>query len=314
MQNDAIKNALVFPGQGSQFVGMARDLFDAHESVRELYAEAAEILCFDLAALCFNGPEEALKQTDRTQPAIFVHSVALTRFALENGLLPAMVAGHSLGEYSALCAAGAFTFADGLRLVKVRGELMQKAGEISPGTMAAVMGLDAETLRDICDTANKSGVVTVANFNSPAQIVISGSLVGVEKAMALAGEKGARKVVPLVVGGAFHSPLMEFAVEGLSSALETVRIVDANIPVFSNVTAEAVTAAADIKKLLVQQLISPVRWVESVENMIAAGAGCFYEIGPGSVLTGLMRRIDRSVRCRAINSLETLAKLTDGQA
>lgn len=299
----------MFPGQGSQFVGMAKDLYDSFNSVRETYATAGEILGFDLANICFEGPEDELRQTRATQPAIFVHSVILSRFLKEKGWSFDMAAGHSLGEYSALCAANAFTFENGLKLVKARAELMQKAGEISPGTMAAVIGLDANTLNDICSQASVAGVVQIANFNSPSQIVISGTVAGVEKAMAVAREKGAKRVVQLVVGGAFHSRLMEFAISDLGQALDAVEVSSVDIPVYSNVTAQPVTQPDDIKDLLKRQLTSPVKWVDIIGNMIEDGATEFYEVGPGSVLTGLLRRINREVSGRAINSVEALESL-----
>lgn len=299
----------MFPGQGSQFVGMAKDLYDSFNSVRETYATAGEILGFDLANICFEGPEDELRQTRATQPAIFVHSVILSRFLKEKGWSFDMAAGHSLGEYSALCAANAFTFENGLKLVKARAELMQKAGEISPGTMAAVIGLDANTLNDICSQASVAGVVQIANFNSPSQIVISGTVAGVEKAMAVAREKGAKRVVQLVVGGAFHSRLMEFAISDLGQALDAVEVSSVDIPVYSNVTAQPVTRPDDIKDLLKRQLTSPVKWVDIIGNMIEDGATEFYEVGPGSVLTGLLRRINREVSGRAINSVEALESL-----
>lgn len=288
---------------------MAKDLYDSFNSVRETYATAGEILGFDLANICFEGPEDELRQTRATQPAIFVHSVILSRFLKEKGWSFDMAAGHSLGEYSALCAANAFTFENGLKLVKARAELMQKAGEISPGTMAAVIGLDANTLNDICSQASVAGVVQIANFNSPSQIVISGTVAGVEKAMAVAREKGAKRVVQLVVGGAFHSRLMEFAISDLGQALDAVEVSSVDIPVYSNVTAQPVTQPDDIKDLLKRQLTSPVKWVDIIGNMIEDGATEFYEVGPGSVLTGLLRRINREVSGRAINSVEALESL-----
>ena len=298
------KKAFIFPGQGSQFVGMAKDLYDDSTAVRELYATANDILGFDLANICFNGPEDDLRQTRVTQPAVFVHSAALSLYIKETNLSPDAVAGHSLGEYSALHQAQSFSFEDGLRLVKRRAELMQKAGESNPGTMAAIVGLDSTTLADVCAEASSAGVVSVANFNSPVQIVISGAVAAVENAMQICTERGAKRVVPLVVGGAFHSSLMQFAFDGLSDAVKVATINKARVPVYANVTSEPVTAPEDIKRLLVEQLTSPVRWVEIMTNMIRDGITEFYEVGPGSVLTGLLRRISRDVTGKALNSLE----------
>lgn len=288
---------------------MANDLYDNFDQVRDLYRTANEILEFDLAQVCFQGPEEALKQTRLTQPAIFVHSAALNHLVRERDLAADMAAGHSLGEYSALHSAGALTFEDGLRLVKLRAELMQTAGEMNAGTMAAVIGLNAATLQRVCDEASGAGIVGVANFNSPSQIVISGSTAGVERAMAIAKESGAKRVVPLVVGGAFHSLLMEYAAAGLGEGLDRVQIENGAVPVYSNVTARPVTDAKEIRRLLLKQLTRPVRWMEIIENMIADGATEFYEIGPGSVLTGLLRRICREVTGKTINSVESLESL-----
>jgi [acyl-carrier-protein] S-malonyltransferase len=288
---------------------MGRDLYDAYESVRERYRVASDILGLNLAQLSFDGPEDELKQTRVTQPAIFVHSAVLTEILQARRYRPSLVAGHSLGEYSALFAAGALSFVDALKLVKVRGELMQQAGEINAGAMAAIIGLEPEVLRDVCDEAAANGVVQVANYNSPGQIVISGSVSGVERAIVVAQEKGAKKAVPLVVSGAFHSPLMEFAREGLTEALAQVRINPAEVPVFSNVTAGPVSQPTDIQKYLLEQLTCPVRWTESIQNMIGDGANVFYEVGPGSVLKGLLKRISRDTECRSINSVESLAEM-----
>ncbi len=288
---------------------MASDLYQELPSVRELYQSASDILGFDLAQLCFSGPEEKLKQTLVTQPAIFVHSIALSRCVREQGLTCVMSAGHSLGEYSALCDAGALSFEDGLRLVKLRAELMQKAGEVNDGTMAAVIGMAPDAIIGVCDDASQAGIVCVANLNSPQQTVISGSIAGVERAMELAKDRGAKRVVPLVVGGAFHSPLMEFAQAGLADGLDTAQVNAHQVAVYSNVTARPTGSTADIGALLLQQLTHPVRWFESMQNMIADGATEVWEIGPGSVLTGLLRRIDRSVKAKAINSLESLESL-----
>lgn len=312
MEGKISKTAFIFPGQGSQFVGMALDIYNAHENVRELYQSANDILGFDLAKKCFEGPEDGLKQTLVTQPAIYVHSVALTQFLLKKQVSRQMVAGHSLGEYSALFSANVFNFEDGLNLVKIRAEEMQKAGQQSAGTMAAIIGLEAKALEQVCKTASeKLDVVSVANYNSSSQIVISGSIAGVELAMELAKEKGAKRVVPLVVGGAFHSALMQPAADGLKAGLEQAVFKNADVPVYTNVTAKPDTESAELKSLLLSQLTSPVRWVEIIQNMIADGVSEFYEIGPGAVLTGLVRRISREVSCVNINSLESLDNIME---
>jgi len=217
-----------------------------------------------------------------------------------------MAAGHSLGEYSALYAAAALTFEDGLRLVKVRAELMQKAGEINEGTMAAFIGLQEDVVAEVCENASSAGVVQVANFNSPGQVVISGSIAGVNQAIEIAKEKGAKRAIPLVVGGAFHSPLMEYASEGLQKALTEVEIKPAKFPVYSNVHAKPIVQPNEIRQLLAEQLTSPVRWMRIIENMIQDGASEFYEVGPGSVLRGLLKRINREVTAKSIDKLENL--------
>jgi len=247
----------------------------------------------------FEGPEEELRQTRNTQPAIFTHSMVLVR--LLGNKRPDMVAGHSLGEYSALVAAGALTFADALRLVRLRGELMQRAGKSEPGTMAAIVGLQANVVEEACVAAQSAGVVQPANFNSPGQIVISGSVEGVRAAMAIAKERGAKLVKELVVSGAFHSPLMQSAAKEFREALDGASIIDASIPVYANVTAEPVTKAGQIRELLFQQLTAPVRWEASVVNMVRDGATSFVEIGPGKVLQGLVKRIESSVTTSGID-------------
>lgn len=292
--------AFVFPGQGSQYVGMAQDLFANDPQSRTLIEEADRVLGTSLSSILFNGPEDVLRQTQNTQPAIFLHSIVVAR-ALAH-LQPAMVAGHSLGEYSALVMAGALSFADGLRLVRLRGELMQQAGVAQKGTMAAVVGLSAEATEDLCREASAAGIVQPANFNSPGQIVISGSVDGVHKAMELARSKGAKLVKELIVSGAFHSPLMESAREGLKQALDTTTFNDARIPVYANVTAEPVTRAAAIRDLLYQQLTMPVRWEQSVRSMVRDGATEFIEIGPGKVLQGLIKRTEASVQTRGYDA------------
>jgi [acyl-carrier-protein] S-malonyltransferase len=296
--------AYIFPGQGSQYVGMGKDLFEQSQLVRELFQRADETLGVGLSKICFEGPEEVLKQTKNTQPAIFLHSVILTHL-LKNPQA-SMVAGHSLGEYSALVFAGALSFEDGLRLVSLRGELMQQAGEREKGTMAAVVGLEQSVLESVCIEAQSAGIVQCANFNSPGQIVISGSVEGVKKAMEIAKGRGAKMVKELVVSGAFHSPLMRSAREGLHEALLQTSILDPRIPVYANVTAGRVEKAEEIRTLLVEQLTSPVRWEQSIKNMIGAGASTFVEIGPGKVLQGLLKRIDPGVVANGIEKFEDI--------
>lgn len=296
--------AFVFPGQGSQYVGMGKDLNEQSSTAQELFREADTILNVPLSRLCFEGPEEELRQTKNTQPAIFLHSVALA--ISYRGPRGAMAAGHSLGEYSALVYAGALTWEDGLRLVRLRGELMQQAGVDRPGTMAAIIGLDPKTVVHACEKASEAGVVQAANFNSPGQIVISGSVPGVRRAMELAKERGAKLVKELPVSGAFHSPLMESAQEGLKEALENTPIRDASIPVYANVTAQPIRDAEGIRRLLLRQLTSPVRWEESVVVMAADGASTFVEIGPGKVLQGLIKRILPSVALQGIDKYSDL--------
>ena len=291
--------AYIFPGQGSQYVGMGKDVVERFPSARQIFERADEILGFHLSKVCFEGPEDELRQTRNTQPAIFLHSMALA--SVLGNTKAAMAAGHSLGEYSALVYAGAISFEDGLRLVRLRGELMQKAGVELPGTMAAIVGLDPASIENVCTEAEADGVVRPANFNSPGQIVISGSVPGVRKAMQLAKAAGAKLAKELPVSGAFHSPLMEPAREGLKSALETVTIRDAEFPVYANVTASAVTNAGEIRRLLFEQLTKPVRWDETVVNMVAGGASRFVEIGPGKVLQGLVKRIVHTAEASGID-------------
>ena len=293
--------AFVFPGQGSQYVGMGKDLYQSDADAKNIIDRADTILKFRLSKACFEGPEDELRQTRNTQPAIFLHSVVVTR-KLKH-VKPDMVAGHSLGEYSALVAAGAITFDDALRLVRLRGELMQQAGEEHKGTMAAVVGPSPEDIEDICREASSAGIVQPANFNSPGQVVISGSVEGVRKAMEIARQRGAKLVKELVVSGAFHSPLMESARDGLKRGLDQTDIQDAAIPVYANVSAEPVRRASDIRDLLYRQLTSPVRWEQSVKNMVRDGAKAFYEIGPGKVLQGLVKRIEPGAQIGGFDKL-----------
>ena len=282
--------AFVFPGQGAQFPGMAKDLYESSEKARVLFAEADGILGFCIRDIMFDGTDEDLRQTKVTQPAIFLHSVILAKCSpLLQGVVPAMAAGHSLGEFSALTAAGAISFADGLRLVFARAMAMQECCESTPGTMAAIIGLPDEDVVKAC--AEAGGTVVAANFNCPGQVVISGEKEAVARACEKATAAGAKMAVPLSVGGAFHSPLMEAARKKLAAAIEQTEFAAPVCPVYQNVTARAETDPAAIKANLLAQLTSPVRWTASVQAMIADGADHFVEIGPGNVLRGLVKRI-----------------------
>ncbi len=296
--------AFVFPGQGSQYVGMGRDIWEQSSEGKKFFERADELLGFQLSKVCFEGPEDELKQTRNTQPALFVHSLALTQFIKDEFVYA--VAGHSLGEYTALVYAGAFSFEDGLRLVRLRAELMQRACLEQPGTMAAIIGLDAKVVGEICCKAWTTGIVQAANFNSPGQIVISGAVAGVRKAMEMAKERGARMVKELSVSGAFHSPLMESTRAELSKALEQIEIREAGIPVYVNISGLPITRPGEIREALTRQLTNPVRWEDSIRNMIADGITRFVEIGAGKVLQGLIRRVDAAVDVAGIERLEDL--------
>ena len=301
-----MKTALLFPGQASQYVGMGKDLYENHERARALFDAANDIMGTDLRQICFEGPAEELKQTKYTQPAIFVHSVIMAELL---GITPDAAAGHSLGEYSALVTAGALTFEDGLRLVKKRGELMQESGTRSPGTMAAVIGAEADLVEEACAEAASAGIVQAANFNSPGQIVISGSIEGIDRAMEVLKAKGVRLVKKLPVSGAFHSPLMQYAQDELGAVLDATPINDARFPVYTNVTALPVRAAADIRDNLLRQVTSPVLWQASMEHMLADGMARFIESGPGNVLQGLMKRISAEAECLTAGTHEELVSL-----
>lgn len=302
------KKVFMFPGQGAQYVGMAKDLFDNSESARDMILKAEEAAGAPLSDIMFNGPEDALKQTDITQPAIFLHSVVLRELMSIGD--PHMAAGHSLGEYSALVAAGAVKFEDAVKLVRFRGSGMLQAGIDNPGTMAAVIGLSSELTEEACNEASAEGIVQCANFNSPGQIVISGSVTGVAKAMELCKTKGAKIVKELVVSGAFHSPLMQSAKDALKAKLDETPFSDAKFPVYANVSAKPVQTADEIKKLLFEQVTAPVRWEDTIINMIADGADEFIEIGPGKVLQGLVKRINRDVKITGVEKFEDLEKIS----
>jgi len=278
----------VFPGQGSQFSGMGKDLYENNAQARALFDKANEILGFEITKVMFEGTDEELKQTNVTQPAIFLHSVILASTVAD--FAPEMVAGHSLGEFSALVAAGALSFEDALRLVAQRAAAMQRACELTPSTMAAVLGLDDEKIEQICASV-EGEVVVAANFNCPGQVVISGSHEGVRLAGEKLKEAGAKRVLPLPVGGAFHSPLMEPAREELAAAIENTQFSEPRCPIYQNVNAQAATDVATIKANLISQLTAPVRWTQSVKNMVADGATEFVECGPGKVLQGLVKKI-----------------------
>jgi [acyl-carrier-protein] S-malonyltransferase len=299
------KKAFLFPGQGSQYVGMAKDLFENSVEAKEMIITADDALGINLSYVMFNGPEDQLKQTEFTQPAIFLHSVILA--SLIRTLHPDAAAGHSLGEYSALVCANAMQFYDAVQLVRIRGKAMQQAGEAHQGTMAAVMGLNSDVVEECCSTASSAGIVQCANFNAPGQVVISGSVDGVRMGMELCRQKGA-KVKELVVSGAFHSPLMISVKEKLKTALDKTEIYSGRIPVYVNVTAKPVFHSEEIKKFLFEQVTSPVRWTEIIQNMIKDGIEEFYEIGPGKVLQGLVKRINQDVRCFGIDKYSEMVK------
>ena len=298
------KKAFLFPGQGSQYIGMAKDLFEKSVEAKEMIKTADDALGVNLSYIMFNGPEEQLKQTEYTQPAIFLHSVILA--SLIRTIQPEASAGHSLGEYSALVSANAIQFYDAIKLVRARGRAMQQAGIDNPGTLAAIVGSDPQKVIEICKEASAVGIVQCANFNSPGQIVISGSIDGVRKAMELCKSNGAKLVKELVVSGAFHSPLMQSAKDTLLDVLVFTPFYDARFPVYANVSAKPVIKKDEIKNLLHEQVTSPVRWEETINNMIADGFDEFYEIGPGKVLQGLVKRINPDVKLFGIDKYEDL--------
>lgn len=296
--------AFIFPGQGSQYIGMGKELVENFPLAAEIMEKANEILELDLAGLCFNGPAEELNLTENTQPAIYTISYMVTRLLNEEGIYPLLAAGHSLGEYSALAAAGVFSFEEGLRLVRQRGILMNRAVPDNQGSMAAIIGLEDKIVQEICQEVN--GICEIANYNSPGQIVISGEREAVEAACQLAEDKGARRTVVLKVSGPFHSSLMKRAAEDFANIIGEIEFKKPAFPVVSNVTADFVEEPEEIKGLLIKQISNSVRWVESIKLIQAQGVNTFIEAGPGKVLRGLLRRIDSSLTTYNIDDPETM--------
>ena len=299
--------AFVFPGQGSQYCGMGRDIFEAFPAARTMMERANELLGYSITDIMFSGSEEELRQTKDTQPAIFLHSIAVATLIGSKDIT--MTAGHSLGEYTALCFAGAIGFDDALRIVAKRGDLMQNAGKQNPGTMAAIIGMPDNALDSLLAEAGREGIIQAANFNSPGQVVLSGDIAAVKKAVELAPSKGSRMAKELVVSGAFHSPLMKPAEQELSAALDQIDIQPATIPVCMNAIAQPVTSAAEIRKNLILQLTSSVLWTQSIESMIQSGITEFVEIGPQKVLQGLIKRIDKTVTTRGVDNAADIQSL-----
>ncbi len=301
------KIALVFPGQGSQYVGMGKDLYEMFASARRIFDQADECLGFALSRLCFEGSEDELRETINSQPAIFTTSLAILTALREQldelgeRLTPAMLAGHSLGEYTALVAAGSLSFVDGLRLVRERGRLMKETGDRTPGGMAAVIGLDDEKITEVCQQASTKGIIIPANFNSPGQVVISGEIAALTEAMQLAVTMGARKAVRLAISIASHSPLMQQVSDQLGEALTRFNINEAQIPVIANISARAITSVDDIRNELVNQVSKSVLWAQTVLNMREQGIDTFIEVGPGQALTGLIKRVRKDAEAFSVS-------------
>ncbi|MEC7850014.1 MAG: ACP S-malonyltransferase [Candidatus Neomarinimicrobiota bacterium] len=301
-----MKNSWIFPGQASQKIGMGKDLFENTKIGKKYYEIANDLLDTDIQSVSFNGPEELLKKTKHTQPAIFIVSTIIGKIMIENGYSADGVAGHSLGEYSALVIAGAFDFVSGLELVKTRSKSMHNAGKINPGTMAVIIGMSTNEVENLCNRNSSDHLVVAANYNTENQIVVSGHIEAIENLINNAKEYGARMAVPLNVSGAFHSPLMIPAREELADKLDSVEISDISIPLYSNVDAKPITKGKDIKNSLIRQLESPVLWYNSIQQMIKDGYTSFIEIGPGKVLQGLNRKINSAVSTKGIQSYEDI--------
>lgn len=304
-----MKTAFVFPGQGAQKTGMLKDLYEAYPLVREVFEEADDTLGFSLTQLCFEGPDEELMKTFNTQPAILTASTACCRVLMQEGIRPDIVAGHSLGEYSALVAAGALSFADAVKTVRLRGQFMQDAVPLGEGAMAAILGLDDDTIKEICHTVSlQGGAVQAVNFNCPGQTVIAGAAKAVETAAAELKKAGAKRAVMLSVSAPFHSTLMEPAAKRLAEVLEEITINDAEIPVVANVNGRVETAAAEIKQNLVAQAASPVLWIDCTRTMRQCGADVFVEAGPGKTLCGFNKKIDKSIHSANVEDIPSLQK------
>lgn len=303
------KSAFIYPGQGSQALGMGISVAEAFPEAADIFRRASDMAGYDMLRLCAEGPMDTLSRTMYTQPAIFTVEVSITEVLRKRGFLPDAVAGHSLGEYGAWFAAGVYTFEDGFALVSERGRLMDGADPEGKGTMAAVIGLSEDEVRAVCESV--AGTVVVANLNSPVQMVISGERGAVEAAGGVLKERGAKRVLPLTVSGAFHSPLMEKAKMSFAEAVERVDVRDARIPVYSNVTAMPVTGSAEIRKMMVSQLTSPVRWTETVRNMVSDGIGRGFEIGPGNVLAGLVKRIEDTFEVVSVSDSARIGEVSN---
>jgi len=304
------RTAFIFPGQGSQYIGMGKEFHENFPVARQVFEEADDALHFPISALCFKGPPDQLKLTENTQPAILATSVAALRvLQTEDGITPQLAAGHSLGEYSALVASGAFDFSDAIQIVRLRGRFMQEAVPVGEGTMAAVLGMDRDQIEKLCEEVSQGEVISPANFNCPGQIVVAGHTKAVHRAVDKAEEMG-KKAVLLPVSAPFHSPLMKPAGSRLEKELEKITVGDLNIPVVTNVEAEINVSKARVKGLLVTQVFHPVRWEESMQRMVREGIERVIEIGPGKVLSGLMRRIDSGVETKNLEDIQTLKKLS----